>query len=184
MNTEKAKKNLFYIALVFAGVILQFVLLLVLDLTQLMSWIFGNIISGFFTQKSTAVPDIPLVFSYLLIIFLFGAFWFLYWRYLYQYYQNAVKWFYFNVVLTEIPIINTFALVKKVPDPDAMIPYQPFPLVNCITTGMILFPIYSICLYYFVFKASANKKRNAAILYAALLVLGVAVFCGTSAVLR
>jgi hypothetical protein len=98
--------------------------------------------------------------------------WFLYWRLLFD---HGIKWFYWRVFLSTIPLVLLLWKINLHPDPIAMISIPPEFNFSVLVTSIVLFPIYSIGIYRYVLEKQIQKK-NTIIFILVMMMLGSVIF--------
>jgi len=122
------------------------------------------------------------IYDYLLFcyaIFFGGCYafvWFFFW---FVQFNDGIKWFYWKVTFSTLPLVTSLIMFNPKPNPMAMIPLTIEELqfmFSCMVTSIILFPLYSVSIYKFVLRSSAHKVRNTAVLCSVLFLLGSVLF--------
>jgi hypothetical protein len=157
--------------------VFQFIVLLILGaMFSVMRLISGSFFWDISEHHQSGLSIVLLV-SYAIFFGSCYAFvWFVYW---FVQFNDGIKWFYWKVAFSTLPLVTLLIIFNPKPNPMAMIPmsiaeYQ-FEF-SCIVTGIILFPLYSVSIYKFVLQSSAHKVRNTTVLCSVLLLLGSVLF--------
>jgi hypothetical protein len=173
ISKEKILNAFKFIATNISCSILQVFILACLCILQfIILFIFGGIIY-FISGDNGFSSAITLVISYSVIIIIYGIAWFVFWSSLFK---DGIKWFYWRVVFSIIPLVVFLLTFDPTPNPMAMITFEQEPIFSCLVTGVILFPIYSVSIYKFILQSSINKKRNTIFLFLGMLLLGSLIF--------
>lgn len=111
--------------------------------------------------------------SYLSIIAAYGVIWFVFWSRLFK---DGIKWFYYRVIFSIIPLIIILFMFDPRPNPMAMITMPSEPIFSSIVTGIILFPIYSIAIYKFILQSGKHRKKNIIWIVTLMMLIGSVIF--------
>lgn len=153
--------------------ILQVAILVCLGIIQMLTWFICTQINYFSFRVFGFYYNIPLLISYSVIIIIYGIVWFIFWSCLYK---EGIKWFYYRVIFSIIPLIVVLLKFNPAQDPMAMISFKQEPIFSSLVTGVILLPIYSVLIYKFILQSKINKKRNSFFVCLGMLVLGSLIF--------
>jgi hypothetical protein len=151
----------------------QIFVLMFLGYVQLfILFIFGGIISILLGNGEFAL-NIPDVTIYIIIAVIYGVFWLCFWRMLFK---DGIKWFYYRIFFSIIPLIVALMMFNPTLDPMAMLPMPKEPIFSCLVTGIILLPIYSVLIYKFILQSSINKVRNSILVCLVTILIGSLIF--------
>lgn len=117
--------------------------------------------------------NISIIIGYVAIAVIYGVVWLGFWSVLYK---NGIRWFYFRIAFSILPLIAALLMFDPRPDPMAMIPMSKQPVFSCLVTGIILLPIYSMLIYRFILKVSVNRVRNTILVCFVTIVIGSLIF--------
>ena len=151
----------------------QILVLISLGILQFFIWFICGRIIWAFSGGSQLASEVSLIISYITISCIYGMAWFVFWRVLFK---DGIKWFYYRVAFSIIPLIAALLMFNPVPDPLAMITMPKEPIFSCLVTGIILLPIYSGSIYKLILQSNKNKVRNTIVLFIAMLLLGSLIF--------
>lgn len=165
----------FLVANISCSIFQIFVLMFLGYLQLFILYIFGGIISSLLGNSEFAL-NIPDVSIYIIIAVIYGVFWLCFWRMLFK---DGIKWFYYRIFFSIIPLIVVLMMFNPTPDPMAMLPMPKEPIFSCLVTGIILLPIYSVLIYKFILQSSINKVRNSILVCIVTIIIGSLIFYGS-----
>lgn len=107
----------------------------------------------------------------------YAVIWFIFWGALSI---EKIKWFYWKVSFSTIPLFFALILFNPKPNPLAMIPLSIQEIkfqFSALVTGIVIFPLYSISLYKYVFmKHPKFIRRNVGYVCLSMIGLGSLLF--------
>lgn len=136
---------------------------------QIMWYVFGNAQQGL---------DIAPIISWAIVYIVYALVWFIFWVILFS---GEVRWFYWRVTFSTLPLVVALIMFNPTPNPMAMIPLSIAETkfqFSTIVTGIVLFPIYSIGIYKFILLKPSKKVRikNTIYVCVTMILIGSLVF--------
>jgi hypothetical protein len=167
---EKLSSLLIFLAANISCSLFQVVVLICLAVSQFFIWfILGALGVGSFMKDQFTVD----IITYAITAAIYGVVWLGFWSFLYK---NGIKWFYYRIFFSIIPLVAALIMFNPAPNPMAMLPRPPEPTFSSLVTGIILLPIYSVLIYKFVLQSSVKKVRNYIFVCLSTLFAGIIIF--------
>lgn len=151
----------------------QIIILIFMSVLQFCTWYFSGNLIWAFSGNSQFASDVSPIISYIIIAIIYGAIWLIFWSLLFN---DGIKWFYYKIAFSIIPLVLALFMFNPIPNPMAMIPMPTEPVFSCLVTGIILLPIYSTLIYKFILQTYKHKLRNTIVLCCVMLSLGSLIF--------
>lgn len=145
-----------FILVTLSANLFQIATLICVMFIQLMLWLNTGILFSQHTGTRDLINIITTVIAYGLGVIFYGIVWYYYWYFLYK---ETIRWFYYRVIFSILPLILYLRIFQPVPTNQlVMITHDMKPLFSCVVTGILVLPVYSILLYKYVIPKVKRKK--------------------------
>jgi hypothetical protein len=169
---EKGITCLNFLATNIACSLFQLIIHLVLVMIQFMLWFMSGQFIWHLSGDAQLGLNIAPFISWGTVFSGYAVVWFVFWWVLSA---EQIKWFYWKVGFSTLPLLIALIMFNPKPDPMAMIPLSISEMkfqFSSVVTGIVLFPLYSIGLYKYVFRKHPKSIWRHTV-YVCLFMIGI-----------
>lgn len=137
-----------------------------------------QVIGGILGDWKIASDISPFV-SYISIALSYGIIWLGFWHVLSKVSEGHIKYFYWKLAFSIIPLLVILNFFDPRPNHMAMIAIPKEPIFSSLFTSIILLPIYSILIYKFILNREVNKIKFMIFVSLVTFFVGALIFYGS-----